>query len=118
MTVLFIITNHPYSCGDTVYNALRLADTLINEGSNVRIFLMGDAVDLARDICKKPENYDVDLVEMLKGLISRNVKVKVCGSCMSRCGIHKNVPYYDGAEKSTMPELAKWVIDSDKVLNF
>lgn len=117
MKILFIITNAPYDGSDKVYNALRLAGQLL-EKSEVRIFLMGDAVDLARDMCKKPENYDQDLVEMLKALIAKGVSVKVCGSCMARCGIFKNVPYYEGAEKSTMPALAEWVIDSDKVLNF
>jgi uncharacterized protein involved in oxidation of intracellular sulfur len=37
---------------------------------------------------------------------------------MSRCGIHKNHPYFEGANKSTMTFLADWVIDSDKVLTF
>ena len=30
----------------------------------------------------------------------------------------ENHPYFDGAEKSTMGELANWVVDSDKVLTF
>ena len=55
---------------------------------------------------------------MLKDLIAKGVPVKVCGTCMARCGIYKNHPYFEGAEKSTMPELAQWVIDSDKVLTF
>ena len=118
MKILFIITNAPYDGSDRVYNALRLADKLMDAKSEVRIFLMGDAVDLARDVCQKPEAYDQDLVAMLKALIARGVSVKVCGSCMVRCGVFKNVPYYEGAEKSTMPALAEWVIDSDKVLNF
>lgn len=46
-------------------------------------------------------------------LISKNVEVKVCGTCMARCGIYKNHPYFEGAEKSTMPTLAEWVIDSE-----
>jgi uncharacterized protein involved in oxidation of intracellular sulfur len=37
---------------------------------------------------------------------------------MAWCGIHKNQPYFDGAQKSTMPELAEWVIGSDKVITF
>lgn len=35
---------------------------------------------------------------------------------MARCGIRKNPPCFDGAEKSTMPELARWVIDSDRAI--
>ena len=55
---------------------------------------------------------------MLKELIARGAAVKVCGTCMARCGIHKNQPYFEGAEKSTMQALSDWVVDSDKVLSF
>lgn len=54
----------------------------------------------------------------LKALIARGVTVQVCGTCMARCGIYKNHPYFEGAESSTMAVLAAWVIDSDKVLTF
>jgi uncharacterized protein involved in oxidation of intracellular sulfur len=84
----------------------------------VRIFLMNDAVDMARDACRPPEGYDQDLSKMLRGLIGRGVPVKVCGTCMARCGIHRNQPSFEGAEKSTMPALAEWVVDSDRVLTF
>ena len=79
---------------------------------------MNDAVDLARDVCRPPEGYDQDLSKMLKALIARGVTVKVCGTCMSRCGIYKNHPYFEGAEKSTMQALADWVVDSDKIISF
>jgi len=55
---------------------------------------------------------------MLKDLIVLGVPVEVCGTCMARCGIHKNHPYFEGANKSTMGFLADWVADSDKVLTF
>ena len=79
---------------------------------------MNDSVDMARDVCKPPTNYDQDLSQMLKDLIAKNVVVKFCGICMARCGIHKNHPYFEGAEKSTMSELAEWVVDSDRVFKF
>ena len=79
---------------------------------------MNDSVDLARDVYKKPDGYDQDLSQMLKDLITNGVVVKVCGTCMARCGIYKNHPYFDGAEQSTMAALADWVIDSDQVLTF
>ncbi len=78
---------------------------------------MNDAVDMARDACKAPEGVE-DVSEMLKALIADGVEVKVCGTCMSRCGIYKNHPYFEGAEKSTMQALSEWIIDSDKVLTF
>jgi len=118
MNVLIIFNRPPYDDTDVTWNGLRLADKLLEAGMEVGIFLMNDSVDMARDACKPPEGYDQDLSQMLKDLISRNVKVKVCGACMARCGIYKNHPYFKGAEKSTMPALAKWVIESDKVLTF
>lgn len=79
---------------------------------------MNDSVDLARDILKPPHGYDQDLSQMLKDLIAKGVQVEVCGTCMSRCGIYKNHPYFEGANTSTMGFLAEWVADSDKVLTF
>ena len=87
-------------------------------GQEVRIFLINDSVDMARDVLKKPDGYDQDLVQMLKDLIAQGVTVKVCGTCMARCGIQKNQPYLPGAEKSTMAQLATWVVESDRVLTF
>ena len=118
MKDLIIFNREPYDNTDVTWNGLRLADTLKKKGHEVRIFLMNDSVDMARDVCKPPQGYDQDLSLMLKGLIANNVKVRVCGTCMARCGIYKNHPYFDGAEKSTMGELAEWVSDSDKVLTF
>jgi len=116
--VLIVFNREPYDMTDVTWNGLRLADKLLDAGSEVRIFLMNDAVDMARDVCRPPEGYDQDLSKMLKALIARGVSVKVCGTCMARCGIYKNHPYFEGAESSTMPALAQWVIDSDKVITF
>lgn len=118
MTVLLIFNHAPYDGTDVTWNALRLAKTLGASGNEVRIFLMNDSVDLARESCMAPEGYDQDLKGMLKELIELGAKVEVCGTCMARCGIHKNEPYYPGANKSTMAKLAEWVVSSDKVLTF
>jgi len=118
MKTLIIFNREPYDNTDVTWNGLRLAETLRKNGHEVWIFLMNDAVDMARDACKPPQNYDQDLSQMLKELIANGVPVKVCGTCMSRCGILKNHPYFEGAEKSTMMALAEWVADSDKVLTF
>lgn len=118
MKTLLIFNREPYDNTDVTWNGLRLAKTLLEADQEVRIFLMNDSVDMARDVCKPPEHYDQDLSEMLKELIAKGVTVKVCGTCMARCGIYRNHPYFEGAEKSTMPELSEWIIESDKVLTF
>ncbi len=118
MKTLIVFNRQPYDGTDVTWNGLRLAGKLLENNSEVRIFLMNDSVDMAREVCKAPAAYDQDLVLMLKDLIVKGVSVKVCGTCMARCGIHKNKPYFDGAEQSTMQALTEWVIDSDKVLTF
>lgn len=118
MKTLIVLNREPYDGTDVTWNALRLAGTLVERNAQVRLFLMNDAVDLARDANKPPANYDQDLSQMVRELIQKGVPVKVCGTCMARCGIYKNQPYFDGAEKSTMGALGDWVLDSDRVLTF
>ena len=118
MNILIIFNRPPYDGTDVTWNGLRLADKLAGGENEVRLFLMNDAVDLAREACLPPEGYDQDLSHMLKALIGRGVPVKVCGTCMARCGVYRNHPYFDGAAKSTMQDLADWVVGSDRVISF
>jgi uncharacterized protein involved in oxidation of intracellular sulfur len=115
--VLLVFNRNPYDGTDITWNGLRLADQLLNEGLEVKIFLMNDSVDLARDVAKPPEGY-FDLGKMLKELIAKNVHVKVCGTCKVRCGIHKGKPYFEGAHEAKMAELAEWIKGADKVITF
>lgn len=117
MTTL-ILNHQPYDGSDITWNALRLAKTLYKNGEKVNIFLMNDAVDLARDSSRKPDSYDYDLVEMLKKLYHEGVALQACGTCNARCGLNKNQPYFDESVSSTMQVLADWVLSSDKVLTF
>ena len=118
MKVLIILNREPYDNTDVTWNSLRLANKLVDGGNEMRLFLMNDAVDLARDVCRPPEGYDQDLSKLLKELIARGAAVKVCGTCMARCGIYKNHPYFEGAEKSTMQALTDWVVESDRIISF
>jgi uncharacterized protein involved in oxidation of intracellular sulfur len=54
MKILIIFNRDPYDGSDITWNGLRLADKLREAGQSVRIFLMNDAVDLARDVCRPP----------------------------------------------------------------
>ena len=118
MDILIILNGSPYDGSDRTWNALRLANTLLQKECEVWIFLMNDSVDLARDKTVKPDYYDTDLVAMLKELIGKGLVLKVCGTCQARCGIHKNEPYFSADVKSTMNELAELVISSGKVISF
>ncbi len=116
-TLLIILGHTPYDGSDTAWNALRLVGQLHKDGVTVRLFLMNDAVDLARESIKPPEGY-FDLVRIVKDLIVAGVSVRVCGTCQGRCGIAKGESYYQGANKSSMVELSAWVRSSDHVLTF
>jgi uncharacterized protein involved in oxidation of intracellular sulfur len=106
MNILIVFNREPYDNTDVTWNGLRLAETLRSKGKEVRVILMNDAVDMARNACKPPQEYDQYLSQMLRELIAKNVEVKVCGTCNSRCGIYKNQSSFKGANKSTMKELA------------
>ena len=117
MSTLIIFNRQPYDGTDVTWNGLRLADKLMEQGVDLRLFLMNDSVDMARDVCRPTEGY-FDLSAMLKDMIGKGVPVKVCGTCKVRCGIYKNEPYFEGANEATIIELAEWVKESEKVITF
>jgi len=118
MRVLLIFNRPPYDGSDVTWNGLRLAKTLRDGGNEVHIFLINDAVDLARNETIMPDIYDQDLVKMLKELITNGVKTRVCGTCMARCGIYKNKPYFSDNLTATMEILANWVVECDRIISF
>ena len=117
MNVLFIINDAPYGT-EKAYNAMRLAMMLQKEHteSEVHIFLMADAVTCAIPNQSTPQGY-YNLERMFKSVIQKGGKVKACGTCAESRGIKEN-SLTDGVEISTMSQLAKWVVNSDKVLTF
>ena len=60
MKILIIFNHQPYDGSDVAWNGLRLAEKLLDAGQEVRIFLMNDAVDMARECSLPPEGYDRD----------------------------------------------------------
>jgi uncharacterized protein involved in oxidation of intracellular sulfur len=117
MKILIIFNRNPYDGTDITWNGLRLAEKLIDSETEVKIFLMNDSVDMAREITKPPEGF-FNLGKMLKDLITKQIPVKVCGTCKVRCGIHKGEPYFEGAQEAKITELAEWVKEADKVITF
>jgi len=93
-----------------------LAITLQGEGVEVNIFLLADAVTCALPNQVTPQGY-YSISSMLKGIIAKGGQVKVCGGCAIARGI-KELKLIDGAEISSMMELTRWVIDSNKVVTF
>lgn len=115
--ILIIINDAPYGT-EKAYNALRLANQLGKEHQDVevRIFLMADAANCAIANQNTPNGY-YNIERMLKLSLLKRAKVKICGSCAEARGL-QNLPLVEGAEISTMAELANWVVDSDQILTF
>jgi uncharacterized protein involved in oxidation of intracellular sulfur len=117
VTILFILNAAPYGSEQT-YNALRLAMAIQKEqpGTAVRIFLMADAVTAALPAQATPQGY-YNVERMLKSLMLHGGEVKLCGTCCEARGL-KALPLLDGAELSTMADLARWTVESERVLVF
>ena len=116
MEILIILNDAPYGTERT-YNGLRLALSLARtEGSELRVFLMGDAVAAAKPGQKTPEGY-YNLERMLRGLATKEVPVGVCGTCMEARGL-LDADLLAGAHRSSISELTAWTLWADKVATF
>ena len=114
-TVLIILSHGPFD-GDTTWNALRLASTLLERKSPVRIFVMNDAIDVIRQGAM-PEGSEFDLQAMLRALLPKGGRIKICTTCINRCGIGQGEVIPE-AIMATMADLAAWIAESERVLVF
>lgn len=112
-----IVNDAPYGV-ERAWNALRLASASISGAvrSEVNIFLLGDAVSIAKRGQKTPRGY-YNLESMLVGLIEKGVTVKACGSCLSARGLEIK-DLVEGVGKGSMMILSEWVKESRNVLSF
>lgn len=114
-SVLIVLSQGPFD-GDTTWNALRLAGTLADRRVPVRIFVMNDAIDIIRK-GTMPEGAEFDLQAMLRALLPKGVRIKICTTCINRCGIGYGEVIPE-AIMATMGDLAAWIIENDRVLVF
>lgn len=116
MHVLIILNDGPYGT-ERSYNGLRLALALAKtEGTEVRLFLMADAVACAKPGQTTPEGF-YNIGRMLKGLTSRGAVVGACASCMDARG-YTETDLADGVHRSSMSELAAWTLEAERTLVF
>lgn len=116
MKLLLILSHKPYDGTDVVWNALRLADTSTGMQHEVRIFVMNDAVDITR-ASSKPVGYEFDLGAMLQDVEKKGAQVKLCTTCINRCGIGKG-QLLNANWPAGMKDLVQWTAESDKALTF
>ncbi len=117
MKVLIIINDAPYGT-EKAYNALRLATQILKDYENTElcVFLMADAVGCAIPNQNTPNGY-YNIERMLKIVVNKMGKVKICTSCVEARGL-KEMKFIEGAELSSMKELTQWVMESDRVITF
>jgi uncharacterized protein involved in oxidation of intracellular sulfur len=116
MRFLIILNDPPYGT-ERSYNALRLARSLAaKEGTELRVFLMGDAAGCAVSGQKTPDGY-YNLDTMIRALGRKGVSIGCCGTCMDARGITEAM-LSDGARCSSMDELAEWSLWAEKVITF
>lgn len=114
--VLFLLNDPPYG-NERTFNGLRLAGALAKrDGVEVRVFLMGDAVGAAMANQKLPDGY-YHLDRMLGACASHGADVGCCGTCMDARGVTEDM-LTKGARRSTLDELADWILWAEKVVNF
>ncbi len=115
--ILILINDAPYGT-EKAYNGLRLAMQLQKDYENIdlSVFLMADAVNCALPNQNTPNGY-YNIERMLKAVLLKKGKVRLCGSCAEARGI-KEMKLVEGAELSTMKELTQLTIESDKVITF
>ena len=115
--VLILINDAPYGT-EKAYNALRLAMQIQKdyEDTELNVFLMADAVTCALPNQNTPNGY-YNIERMLKAVLLKNGRIKLCGSCCEARGL-KDIKLIDGAKLSTMKELATLTIECDKVITF
>jgi len=117
MNLLMILNDPPYGTERT-YNGIRLALNLLAkvDGAQVTVFLMGDAVASARAGQQTPGGY-YNVERMLKGVLGRDGRVLLCGTCMDARGI-KDAEIVEGSRRSTLDELTEETASAEKVLVF
>ena len=115
--VLTLINDAPYGT-EKAYNALRLAMQIQKdyEGTDLTVFLMADAVTCALPNQNTPNGY-YNIERMLKAVLMKNGRVKLCGSCSEARGL-KEVKLIEGVEFSTMKELTQLTMESEKIATF
>ena len=115
MKILFLLNDAPYG-SDKNYNALRTAIQLQKQDQSIQvwIYLMSDSVTGAL-LGQKEKTDQYNIGEMLSTIMKQGGEVKLCTSCAESRGITTVV---SGAVLGTLPDLTKWIVESDKTLTF
>ncbi|HLE34781.1 MAG TPA: DsrE family protein [Nitrososphaerales archaeon] len=93
---------------EIIWNALRFANTAILEDHQVKIFLLGAGVEIENVRSEK-----FNLKEQLEKLNQLGGTMLACGTCIKSRNMQ-----FEACPISTMKDMLKLVVESDKVLTF
>jgi uncharacterized protein involved in oxidation of intracellular sulfur len=112
---LIVSNDSPYG-NERAYNQLRLAMSLQKrENTQVKIFLMADAVACAKKGQKTPDGY-YNIERMVKAVAAKGA-VSTCGTCCEARGMRLE-EFCEGVEMGSMVILTDWTVEAGKVLVF
>ena len=112
-----LILNDPAYGTERSYNGFRLAKSMAGQqGAEVKVFLMGDAVTCALAGQKTPNGY-YNVERMLRATAAKGAQVGCCGSCLDARGISEG-QLAEGAHRSSLDELTQWTVWAEKVITF
>ena len=112
-----LILNDPAYGTERSYNGFRLGRSLAGQdGAEVKVFLMGDAVTCALAGQKTPDGY-YNLERMLRSTVAKGALVGCCGSCLDARGIADDC-IVECAHRSSLEELTEWTAWAEKVITF
>ena len=133
MKLTVVISERPY-LNDNAWNALRLAQTALDAGNQVNVFLLGDAVYIARKD-QSPDADQPNLEEIVLGLVAGGSDVRVCGTCINARPYEPSGEYsscfvgsasgeklgiqnlISGVRMGTMTDLLEWTLNT-KTISF
>ena len=94
---------------ETVWNAFRFANFALNEGDQVKVFLVGKGVE-----CESLDNDKLKVAEMMRTFVKQGGQILACGTCLS-------FRHSEGSKlcpMSSLQDMYNIVKESDRVLTF
>lgn len=94
---------------EKAWNAFRFANTAIKQGHEIKLFLMGEAVE-----CESIQNVTYDVVFQMKIFRELNGEILACGTCLKSRKLEETT----ACPISTMVDCVDLVVWADKVVSF
>lgn len=122
-SITVVVGDAPYG-KERLYTTFRFVLAALVAGHTVNLFILEDAVFVAKKGQRPPELPSLleheampNCEDLLKASIKQGASVKVCGVCATERGLSQE-ELVDGAEISTIHDLVDWVTGTDKVVFF